>query len=122
MKIYKLTCAPLAAAASIAFSTVPMLAIAGESGSDRAFDEMVGTMAGHDTGSAWFEYYVETLNQDIAYKQATEAFGAAGPSGPLEAFDGYVSGFLAPDTGTKLFNRYIDELNRVIQEKQRYDY
>lgn len=121
MTIRKLKFSPLAAAAAIALWAMPMHTMAGESGSDRAFDEMIGTMAGHDTGSAWFEYYVEVLNQDIAYRQAAEAFGAAGPNGPLGGFDGYVSGFMMPDTGSRSFNRYVDELNRVIQEKQRYE-
>lgn len=122
MKIPSLSFSPLAAVACAALLTMPVHAVAGDSGSDQAFNEMIGTMSSRDTGSGWFDYYVETLNQEIAYKQGSEAFGAAGPSGPLDGFDGYVSGFMVPDTGSRMFNHYVDDLNRVIQEKQRYDF
>lgn len=89
-----------------------------DSGSDSAFDQLVGTMANRDTGSGWFDYYVEVLNQEIAVFQSTEDYGAAGPSGPLNGFEGYISGFRFPDSGSAMFNRYVDAVNRVIQEKQ----
>lgn len=100
---------------------VPWGAHAGASGSDEAFNQMLGTMESRDTGSGWFDYYVETLNQDIAFMQTTEAYGAAGPSGPLDGFNGYVAGFRAPDTGSRWMNGYVDAVNRVIREKQQYD-
>jgi hypothetical protein len=80
----------------------------------------MGTMAARDTGSTWFNYYVETVNQQIAYQSETEAYGAAGPSGPLGSFNGYVSGFQIPDTGSRMCNNYVDAVNHVIQEKQKY--
>lgn len=88
---------------------------------DQAFNQMLGTMAGRDTGSGWFDYYVERLNQELAFKAGSDAFGAAGPGGPLTGFEGYVAGFRAPDTGSRWLNSYVDALNRLIQEKQRYE-
>ncbi|MFC5301183.1 hypothetical protein [Azospira restricta] len=110
--------APLAAV--LLGATLPAAA-APTSGSDEAFNAMVLEMSGQDTGSAWFDYYVETLNQHIAYKSADEAFGAAGPSGPLAGFDGYVAGFVDPDTGSKWFNAYVDNLRRVLRAKEAHE-
>lgn len=87
-------------------------------GSDYAFDQMIGAMAGRDTGSGWFDGYVETVNQQIAYLSRAEPYGAAGPNGPADGFNGYVAGFVAPDTGSMLFNNYVDAVNRVIRSKQ----
>ncbi|MBT0960039.1 hypothetical protein [Denitromonas iodatirespirans] len=109
----------LAPAALCAALLLPVGAQA--AGSDEAFNEMLGTMESRDTGSGWFDYYVEVLNQEIAYMQDTEAYGAAGPSGPLDGFNGYVAGFRAPDTGSRWMNGYVDSVNRVIREKQQYD-
>lgn len=109
------------AAALYAALMVPLGVQAGASGSDEAFNQMLGTMESRDTGSGWFDYYVETLNQDIAFMQGTEAYGAAGPNGPLEGFNGYVAGFRAPDTGSRWMNGYVDAVNRVIREKQQYE-
>lgn len=106
------------AVACTALLAVPPGAGAADSGSDYAFDQMVGTMAARDTGSGWFDYYVEVLNQEIAIAQDTEAYGAAGPSGPLGGFEGYVSGFRMPDTGSMWFNAYVDAVNAVIRHKQ----
>ncbi len=107
----------IAAAACAGLLAVPMVAGAVD---DASFNQMLGTMIGRDTGSQWFDYYVETTNQELAYKSQTEAYGAAGPSGPLDGFNGYVAGFRAPDTGTRWFNGYVDAVNTVIQEKQEY--
>lgn len=104
--------------ACLAVVAAPINAAEFDSGSDHAFDQMVGTMANRDTGSGWFDYYVEVLNQEIAMFQSTEAYGAAGPSGPLNGFEGYISGFRMPDTGSAWFNSYVDAVNHVIQEKQ----
>jgi hypothetical protein len=106
------------AAACVALSARPVTAGAADAGSDYAFDQLVGTMSGRDTGSGWFDYYVSALNQQIAYQEGTLAYGAAGPSGPLDGFSGYVSGFMVPDTGSMRFNNYVDAVNFVIQEKQ----
>jgi hypothetical protein len=86
-------------------------------GSDHRFNQMVGEMVGRDTGSGWFDYYVATVNQDIAYKEASEPYGAAGPNGPLAGFDGYLSGFVAPDTGSMWFNDYVDDLSVELKAK-----
>ena len=95
---------------------------AGLSGSDEAFNQMLGTMtSSRDTGSGWFDSYVETLNQELAFKQGSEPYGAAGPNGPLDGFDGYLAGFRLPDTGSRWMNGYVDAVNRVIQEKQQYE-
>lgn len=88
------------------------------SGSDAAFNSVVSDMAGRDTGSMWFDYYVEALNQDIAAKHAEEPYGVAGPSGPLSGFDGYVGNFGTLDTGSVWFNNYVDNLNRYLREKE----
>lgn len=87
-------------------------------GSDFAFNEMVLEMSGQDTGSQWFDYYVETVNQDIAFRESIEPYGAAGPTGALSGFDGYLSGFIAPDTGSRWFNAYVDSVKRSLQAKE----
>lgn len=88
---------------------------------DASFNEMLGTMAARDTGSQQFDRYVAQLNQELEYKQGSEAYGAAGPNGPLEGFNGYVAGFRAPDTGSSWFDSYVDAVNAVIQTKQAYE-
>ncbi len=119
MKVSKLISVPIAAAAAcVALLATPIGAGAAESGSDYAFNEMIGTMAGRDTGSGWMDYYVAELNQDIALHDDTQPYGAAGPNGPLDGFNGYVAGFRMPDTGSTWFNNYVDALNFVIQQKQ----
>lgn len=95
------------------FGAVPS-AIAAD-GSD--FNRVVGEMVGRDTGSGWFDYYVASVNQEIAYKDTSEAYGAAGPNGPLTGFDGYLSSFVPPDTGSVWFNDYVDDLSRELQTK-----
>jgi hypothetical protein len=90
------------------------------SGSDYAFDQMIGSMAARDTGSAWFDGYVETVNQQIAYLSRAEPYGAAGPNGPADGFNGYVAGFTAADSGSMWFNDYVDAVNRVIRSKQEF--
>ena len=87
------------------------------SGSDYFFNEMVQEMAGRDTGSLWFDYYVEGVNQQIAARSIEEPYGAAGPSGPLSGFDGYLAGFTNPDTGSVWFDTYVDSVNRVLKDK-----
>lgn len=111
--------APLAAAlfGTILLTATPASA-APASGSDDAFNAMVLEMSGQDTGSAWFDYYVETVNQHIAYKGTEEAFGAAGPGGPLAGFDGYIAGFVEPDTGSQWFNAYVDGVRRILRAKE----
>ena len=96
------------------------LSASADSGSDRAFDQLMGTWAERDSGSQRFDAYVGSLNQQIAYRNATEAYGAAGPNGPLDGFNGYVNGFRAPDSGSQMFNNYVDAVNRVVQYKQGY--
>lgn len=86
-------------------------------GSDSRFNQVVGEMAGTDTGSGWFNYYVATVNQEIAYKEASEPYGAAGPNGPLTGFDGYLAGFVAADTGSMWFNDYVDDLSVDLKAK-----
>ena len=108
----------LLAASLAALALGGLSASAGAAGADAAFDQMVGSMAARDTGSAWFDGYVETVNQQIAYLSRAEPYGAAGPNGPLDGFNGYVAGFVAPDTGSMLFNDYVDAVNRVIRSKQ----
>ena len=112
----------LVAAACAALIAVPVSGQAMDftSGSDRAFDQMLGSMAATDTGSGWFEYYVEVTNQEIALRDSTDAYGAAGPGGPLDGFEGYISGFRIPDTGSAWFNDYVDAVNHVISDKQSY--
>lgn len=122
MNRQKFTLAPavsaLVCAALLAAAPVSGAVAAGASGSDSAFNAMIMEMSGRDTGSAWFDYYVETVNQQIAYKSGEEPFGAAGPSGPLVGFDGYVAGFVEPDTGSQLFNAYVDSVRRVLRAKE----
>jgi hypothetical protein len=118
MKTLKSVLSPLAAALCVVLLAPPMNAAAEEgAGSDHAFNEMLGKMAGRDTGSGWFDYYVEVLNQEIAQIDGREAYGAAGPSGPLDGFNGYIGGFRMPDTGSTWFNNYVDAVNFVIQQK-----
>lgn len=88
------------------------------SGSDFAFNEMVLEMAGRDTGSMWFDYYVETVNQEIAFKADEEPYGAVSPEGPLSGFDGYVASFIPPDTGSMWFDAYVDNVNRLLRDKE----
>lgn len=110
---------PIAAAACVAVLACPIsaAAIGPTSGSDQAFNEMVGQMASRDTGSGWFDYYVSVLNQEIALLESTQPYGAAGPSGPLDGFNGYIAGFRMPDTGSTWFNNYVDAVNFVIKQK-----
>lgn len=110
----------LAAVAACCCAVLAMPA-ATRAADDHAFNQMLGTMVGRDTGSGWFDYYVEYLNQELAFKAGSDAFGAAGPNGPFDGFNGYVAGFRAPDTGSQWFNMYVDALNRVIREKQLYE-
>lgn len=105
-------------AACIAALVTPISAGAENTGSDAGFNQMIGEMAGQDTGSGWFDYYVARLDQDIAASEATQPFGAAGPNGPLSGFGGYVAGFMNPDTGSIWFNDYVDTINTEIQQKQ----
>lgn len=120
MKISKLISTPIAVAACIAMA-MPITTGAAEPGSDQAFNEMISTMAGRDTGSGRFDYYVAVLNQEIALHDATQPFGAAGPNGPLDGFSGYIAGFQMPDSGSTWFNNYVDAVNLVIKEKQAVD-
>lgn len=108
----------LAFAAALISAPIPA-ALAEGSGSDFAFNEMLLEMSGLDTGSQWFNYYVETVNQEIAYKDSVEPYGAAGPSGALAGFDGYLSSFIAPDTGSQWFNTYVDSVTRTLQTHER---
>ncbi|MBI2309104.1 MAG: hypothetical protein HYU78_17580 [Rhodocyclales bacterium] len=108
----------LLALVGAALLTATPVAAAPASGSDNAFNAMILEMSGQDTGSAWFDYYVETVNQQIASKSAEEPFGAAGPSGPLVGFDGYVAGFVEPDTGSQWFDLYVDSVRRVLRAKE----
>ena len=110
----------IAAAAACAIALAAPLSVSAVD--DASFDQMLGTLEGRDTGSMWFDYYVETVNQELAYKEGTEAYGAAGPNGPLDSFNGYVAGFLMPDSGSRRFNDYVDAVNHVIQDKQAYEY
>ena len=122
MKVSKLISVPIAAAAACValLLATPIGAGAAESGSDHAFNEMIGTMAGRDTGSGWLDYYVAELNQQIALQQDTQPYGAAGPNGPFDGFEGYVAGFRMPDTGSTWLNHYVDEVNFVIKQKQQW--
>jgi hypothetical protein len=88
------------------------------SGSDYAFNAMIQEMAGTDTGSQWFDVYVETLNQEIALKAHEEPFGAAGPAGPVGGFDGYLGGFLNPDIGSAMFNAYVRSVGITLRVKE----
>lgn len=108
----------LSVAASAVLLCSPITAGADTSVSDSAFNQMVQEMVGRDTGSMWFDYYVERLNQEIAARADEEPYGVAGPNGPVSGFDGYMSSFIPPDTGSTLFNNYVDNLNRVLREKE----
>lgn len=112
--------ASLAASAVLIAAPVPAALAAEGSGSDHAFNEMILDMSGQDTASQWFDYYVETVNQEIAFRDSIEPYGAAGPSGSLAGFDGYLSGFIAPDTGSRLFNAYVDSVKRTLQAKEQH--
>ncbi|MBL8485175.1 MAG: hypothetical protein JNJ60_23470, partial [Rhodocyclaceae bacterium] len=97
MSSSKLSMAALLAAAALCGSSSLMAA----GGSDSEFNRYVGDLsAARDTGSGWFDYYVATVNQEIAVKQGTQDYGAAGPNGPQDSFNGYVAGFVPPDTGS----------------------
>jgi hypothetical protein len=109
----------VALVATITFYALPQAQA--QSGSDAAFDHMVGTMSGRDTGSLWFDYYLAELNQDIAAKDDREPYGAAGPEGPVSGFDGYVNSFLPPDTGSMWLNHYVDSVNRDIWEHRQHE-
>ncbi|ABM36359.1 hypothetical protein [Polaromonas naphthalenivorans] len=109
-----------AVAACVALVATPVSAETDVSGSDHAFNEMIGMMAGRDTGSGWLDYYVEELNQQIAFQESMQPYGAAGPNGPLDGFNGYVAGFRMPDTGSTWFNNYVDAVNSVIKQKQQW--
>jgi hypothetical protein len=113
---FKPLVAVLATGALLA-SASPGAMAADISGSDYHFNEMVMELAGRDTGSMWFDYYVEGVNQQIAAKSIEEPYGAAGPSGPLTGFDGYLAGFTNPDTGSMWFNSYVDRVNQVLKDK-----
>lgn len=104
--------APVAAA----FLCAAPVAMAGD-GSDAGFNRMVGEMVGRDTGSGWFDYYVVTVNEQVAYLGSSEAYGAAGPNGPLKGFDGYLNGFVKTDTGSIWFNDYVDDLGTDMKAK-----
>lgn len=108
----------ISAAAGAVLLLWPAAASTAPGGSDSAFNSMVSEMAGRDTGSMWFDYYVESVNQDIAAKSAVEPFGVAGPNGPVAGFDGYVSSFYSLDTGSIWFNNYVDSVNRQLREKE----
>jgi len=110
--------AALAAGVFLISPPIPTALAADGSGSDFAFNEMILEMSGQDTASLWFDYYVETLNQDIAFKDSIEPYGAAGPTGALAGFDGYLAGFIAPDTGSTWFNAYVDSVKRTLQAKE----
>jgi hypothetical protein len=86
-------------------------------GSDAGFNSVAREMVGRDTGSGWFDYYVVNVNQEIAFRDSNEPYGAAGPNGPLKGFDGYLSSFVPPDTGSIWFNDYVDDLGRELQLK-----
>lgn len=118
MKVSKSILSSITTAACVVLMASPAIAATGGSGSDQAFNAMIGEMAGRDTGSGWYDYYVAQLNQEIAFREGTEAFGAAGPNGPLDGFNGYVAGFRMPDTGSTWFNNYVDAVNFVIRQKQ----
>lgn len=110
--------ASLVASAFLIGAPIPAALAAEGSGSDFAFNEMILDMSGQDTASQWFDYYVETVNQEIAFRDSIEPYGAAGPSGALAGFDGYLSGFIAPDTGSRWFDTYVDSVKRTLQAKE----
>lgn len=105
------------AGAMLFCSPLPGALAAEGSGSDFAFNEMVQEMYGRDTGSLWFDYYVEEVNQQLAARDVEEPYGAAGPSGPVKGFDGYLSGFVSPDTGSMWFDTYVDGVHQVLRAK-----
>ena len=109
----------VAVLAGVLWLNSPLLTVAAAEadGSDYAFNEMVQEMAGRDTGSMWFDYYVERINQQIAARDSEEPYGAAGPSGPLAGFDGYLAGFVGPDTGSMWFDNYVDSVRHTLQDK-----
>ena len=119
MKSVKALCAPaiLFLATCALLLPAPAQADAEASGSDFAFNEMVLEMAGRDTGSMWFDYYVETVNQEIAFKATEEPYGAVSPDGPVSGFDGYVASFIPPDTGSIWFDTYVENVNRLLRDK-----
>jgi len=118
-KVNALFAAPILSLATCAVMlAAPVSASAETSGSDVAFNQMVMEMVGRDTGSMWFDYYVETLNQEIAARETDEPYGAAGPNGPVSGFDGYLASFIPPDTGSIWFNNYVDNLNRLLRERE----
>jgi hypothetical protein len=122
MKALKFNWAPAVAVAAVcaALAAGPLAAQTASSGSDQAFNDMVGQMAGRDTGSGWLDYYVDELNQRIAFQQTTQPYGVAGPNGPFDGFEGYVAGFRMPDTGSAWFNSYLDAINFAIRQKQQW--
>lgn len=105
------------AAAGLVTSTSPNAFAADVSGSDFYFNEMVQKMVGRDTGSMWFDYYVESVNQQIAAMENEEPYGAAGPTGTLKGFDGYLGSFVNPDTGSIWFNNYVDNVRNDLKAK-----
>ena len=110
---------PILSVASCAVMLFSPVAASADTGvSDATFNQMVMEMAGRDTGSMWFDYYVETLNQEIAFRDGTEPYGAAGPNGPVAGFDGYMASFIPPDTGSIWFDTYVDNLGRLLREKE----
>lgn len=110
--------ASVAAGVLLTVAPMPGASAAPQSGSDSTFNEMVLEMSGQDTGSRWFDYYVETVNQQIAYFDSSEAYGAAGPSGPLAGFDGYIASFFDPDTGSRWMNTYVDSVKQTLRAKK----
>jgi len=58
--------ASLATSIFLISAPIPTALAAEGSGSDFAFNEMILEMSGQDTASQWFDYYVETINQEIA--------------------------------------------------------
>lgn len=109
--------AVLAAMLGVLLLLAPLPSALAENGtvSDSAFNEMVLDMASQDSGSQWFDAYVERVNHQIAARDIEEPYGAAGPSGPLSGFDAYLSGFAAPDTGAVWFGIYLDNLRRTMK-------
>ena len=104
--------APLA----VALMCATPVAMAAE-GSDAGFNRVASESLGRDTGSGWFDYYVSSINELLAFKETSEPYGAAGPNGPLTGFDGYLSSFIPPDTGSIWFNDYVDDLGMDMKAK-----
>lgn len=111
--------AVLAAVVGVLLLLAPLPSALAASGtvSDTAFNEMVLDMASQDSGSQWFDAYVERINHRIAAWDTEQPYGAAGPSGPVSGFDAYLSGFAAPDTGEVWFGIYLDNLRRTMKAK-----